>query len=360
MAKHLDRVPLEAVDEETALRLIAEGTASATGQDFFRALVRSVARALGTEGAWVTEYVPAERKLIALAFWMHDGWLDHYETPIDNTPCEVVITEKRLVHYPDRVLELLPKDPDFQSQGMRDIASYLGVPLLDRDEEIMGHLAVIDTRPIPEQPRVYSIFRIFAARAAAELQRLRAERAIHEREERLGRLITGAMDAIVELDGHLRISQFNPSAEKVFAAQDTAARGRSFSDFLQVRSDRTLRKLIVELDKRPPGERCLWVPAGLDAQTADGTPFVAEATLSRSDASGAPYYTLILRNVNDRLEAERTIEALTRETEYLKAELRETQAGFGIFGESPALKSVVADIQEVADTDATVLVLGET
>ena len=49
----------------------------------------------------------------------------------------------------------------------------MGMPLLDNDQKILGHLAVVDRRPMPAEPRVLALFRIFAARAAAELRCLR-------------------------------------------------------------------------------------------------------------------------------------------------------------------------------------------
>ena len=65
-----DRDPAAWRDEQTALRMILEGTASETGERFFMALVENLARALGTHGAWVTEYLPETRRLRALAFRM--------------------------------------------------------------------------------------------------------------------------------------------------------------------------------------------------------------------------------------------------------------------------------------------------
>jgi hypothetical protein len=49
---------LRTLDEGAALRSIVEGTATHTGDRFFQTLVESLARALGTHGAWVTEYLP--------------------------------------------------------------------------------------------------------------------------------------------------------------------------------------------------------------------------------------------------------------------------------------------------------------
>ncbi|HSQ60402.1 MAG TPA: sigma 54-interacting transcriptional regulator [Acidobacteriota bacterium] len=164
--------PRREIDMERALRTIVEGTAERTGDDFFRALVRSLAQALDVHGAWVTDYVPEVNRLRARAFWLGDRFVPHYEYALAGTPCETVVTNRKLVHVPDRLVDLYVGNPDLRAQGAM---SYLGVPLLDLDGEVLGHLSVLDTRPLPEDPRCLAIFQIFAARAADELRRLRAE-----------------------------------------------------------------------------------------------------------------------------------------------------------------------------------------
>jgi hypothetical protein len=59
--------------------------------------------------------------------------------------------------------------------------SYLGVPLLDPRGEVMGHLSVLDTKAMPADPCLISLFEIFAARAAAEQRRLRQEMEVRVR-----------------------------------------------------------------------------------------------------------------------------------------------------------------------------------
>jgi hypothetical protein len=59
----MDGLPLHNLDIDTALRTILEGTATETGAQFFKALVKNLASALGTHGAWVTEYFPESRRL---------------------------------------------------------------------------------------------------------------------------------------------------------------------------------------------------------------------------------------------------------------------------------------------------------
>jgi PAS domain S-box-containing protein len=349
--------PLEGLATDEALRAILEGTATETGRQFFAALVQNLAKALATHGAWVTEYFPEQRRLRALAFWMDGRWVQDYEVDITGSPCEQVIDQRRLVHFPDRLLELFPDEPDVKAIGA---VSYMGVPLQDTDGSILGHLAVIDRRPIPEDPRVHAIFRIFAARAAAELQRLRAEAEVREREEKVGRLLGSAMDAIIELDDRLRVSRVNPAAEKVFRCRDETMVGQDFRRFVDEADGRRLATLIDELDARPEGERSRWIPGGLTARCPDGSSFPAEATVTRFELHRRKYTTLILRNVHDRVEAEQKIQSLTVEAQLLREELQALHPDGTLIGESQALKQALRDIAQVAGTDTTVLIVGET
>ncbi|HEY7555204.1 MAG TPA: sigma 54-interacting transcriptional regulator [Candidatus Binatia bacterium] len=349
---------MSGLDEEVALRRLLEGTASETGERFFAALVENLAKVLKTDGAWVTEYFPESRRLRALAFWMDGGWIKDYEVDITGSPCEQVIDHARLVHFPDRLIQLFPDRPEVKESGL---ASYMGMPLLDNDQKILGHVAVVDRRPMPPEPRVLALFRIFAARAAAELRRMRIQAQVREREEKLRGLFDSAMDAIVEFDANFEVTRMNPSAEEAFRCQACDAVGKSFDRFFANQSRQRLKRLIDEIaGRRHPEARSLWIPGGLQALPADGKEFTAEATLSRAETQGEVYYTLILRNVNERLEAEQKIHSLKAETEYL----RETISSLGGFdrlvGQSPALKTVLEDVAQVAVTDTTVLILGET
>jgi PAS domain S-box-containing protein len=349
--------PLQDLEIDVALRAILEGTATETGQRFFEALVQNLAKALGTHGAWVTEYFPETRRLRALAFWMDGEWVKDYEVDIAGTPCERVIDTARLVHFPDRVLEIYPHEEELRAAGA---VSYMGVPLQDTDGHVLGHMAVIDRRPIPEAPRIHAIFQIFAARATAELRRMRAEAEVRAREEKVGRLLGSAMDAIIELDDRLQITRVNPAAEKTFACRADNMVHQSFSRFVGSEDRARLETLIAELDGRPEGQRSLWIPGGLTARCPGGESFPAEATMSRFELHRKKFTTLILRNIHDRMEAEEKIQSLTVETELLREELQALHPNGTLVGESQALQQVLRDIAQVAATSTTVLIMGET
>ncbi len=198
--------PTRISDENSALRTIFEGTAAATGGRFFDALVINLSKVLNTHSAWVTEYLEDTRRLRALAYWS-DGRLSRdFQIDIAGTPCEAVIRQSGMVHYPDHVIRLYPENADLNAINA---ASYLGAPLLDHDDRVIGNLAVLDTRPMPEDPRARTIFQIFAARASAELQRLRAESQRRETEEKYRRIIQATDEGFILMNREFVVTDTN-------------------------------------------------------------------------------------------------------------------------------------------------------
>ena len=340
---------------ESLIRYLLEGTSSQTGHEFLKALVRSAAMAMNVAGVWVTEYLPERKVLRSLAFWMNGNFVEDYEYSITGTPCEVVIETGRLVHYPERIMDLFPEDPDLSSLNA---VSYVGVPFLGQDGSVLGHLSALDTKPLELLPDVESAFRIFAARAAAELNRLRAESTIRESEQRFCRLFDSAMDAIVELDNQFNIVRANESAANLFALSGEAFTSYKMTALLSSASAQKLCSVAQELD-------CVtrtfsWVPGGFDVVRSDGAGFAAEASISCFELQGSRRYSLILRNVQDQLAAENRLRELEQETAYLMSEINEHQNGGDILGNSPAVRAVITAVHQVAPTPATVLITGET
>jgi PAS domain S-box-containing protein len=335
------------------LQEISAGTSAETGEGFFDSLVQHLARALETKSAWVTEWFPDQRELSALSFWNRDGFVKDFRYLVTGSPCETVVDERREVRIPDRVIELYPLDGSLKSLGA---VSYMGVPLVDIDGKVIGHLAVLDDKPMLEDQAASSILNIFAGRAAAELRRMKRDRAITESENKLSRLFEGAMDSIIEFDVDLKVTNLNSAAARTFGRRI----GSSLHEFLTAESRNSLRRLLDELEHGFEAERSLWIPGEIDAIAVDGKVFPAEATLSRYETGGKAFYALVLRNVLERQEAQERVRSLMDETQYLRRELDELSGFDKLVGNSPALRRVLSDVNKVANTDSTVLITGET
>ncbi len=153
---------------QTVLDAVAEGTAGAFGEEFFRAMVRHFARALEVDRVFVTECAdePVTR-VRTLAVWSaSQGHTANFEYALDGTPCAAVVGEGKACFHPEGVSRLFPRE-----QG---VESFLGLPIVASDGRMLGHLAFFDSKPRGDDMLVDSIFRIFLARAAAEIEKLQA------------------------------------------------------------------------------------------------------------------------------------------------------------------------------------------
>ncbi|HEY2796503.1 MAG TPA: sigma 54-interacting transcriptional regulator [Thermoanaerobaculia bacterium] len=166
---------------EDLFRTLTQATATTTGTEFFRALVRTVATALSARYAFVTECLEGSGSVRMLAFWKTDGYSENLEYGLAGTPCQAVI-EGEMRCYPDRLAARFPQDTgllEWQAE------SFLGLPLRGRSGAVIGHLAVIDDGPMQESSLEASVLQVFADRAAAELERLRASSELEALKDRL-------------------------------------------------------------------------------------------------------------------------------------------------------------------------------
>src|ERR1700740_577491 len=137
----------EVRDDLRALREVVEGTARGTGQEFFHSLVRHLAEAIDVRYAVVAEFPKAPPHVRTLAFWERDRVVDNFEYDFTGTPCAEIV-RGGLVHYPTGVSKLFPQAAPLVSRG---IDSYMAVPFVDGDGNILGHLAVFDERAMPAE-----------------------------------------------------------------------------------------------------------------------------------------------------------------------------------------------------------------
>lgn len=161
---------------EEMLRAIAEGTASVTGSDFFHSLVHHLASALQVRYAFIAECRDGGKRARSHSFWNGDGYGENFEYDVAGTPCMDVLKGQICLH-PAKLQALFPDDKDLVDMGAQ---SYLGIPLLSASGEVIGHLAIVDDKPMDESSVGLSVVKVFAGRAGAELERLKAEGALRE------------------------------------------------------------------------------------------------------------------------------------------------------------------------------------
>ncbi|MEZ2300319.1 MAG: PAS domain S-box protein [Microcoleus sp.] len=163
--------------QEQALRLIVEGTAAKTGEEFFKSCVQYLAQALEVRYACISEFVNSEKSIATtLAFWAGDDFGENFTYNLCGTPCQNVHRIAEVCRYPNLVQCLFPKDDDLVTLQAE---SYAGLPIVDATGNRLGLLVVLDTKPMVQDIEMQSaILKIFATRAGAEMERMQAEAAL--------------------------------------------------------------------------------------------------------------------------------------------------------------------------------------
>ena len=172
---------------EHALQSVALGTASASsGESFFQTLMHHLSTALHATDAWLAETSEAPDQLRLLAWWSQGRARPEKTLAVQMLPCDDVLTGRSrwIAHGAGR---------RFSHELLQNREAYMAVPLIDSTGKGRGLLAVARVEPLEHMASVDNIVQIFAARAAAELERRDAEALARKREEELahvGRLQT--------------------------------------------------------------------------------------------------------------------------------------------------------------------------
>jgi PAS domain S-box-containing protein len=339
-----------------ALKKIVEGTSDETGERFFRLLVKNLAESLDAHGVWVTEYLKDKNRLRALAFWLENHYVDEYEYDVPGTPCEPVLENQGICHVPDNVISLYPEDPDLPPLGA---VSYMGLALRDENNNVLGHLALLDNKPMAEIPEAFAIFKIFASRAAAEMRRLRYEKMLIDNEAKLNRLVNGTREALIEINEHLLVTQANQAALINFSSGKQDFIGRSIMAFFDAESFQKIVRSISHPEPQKNLRPYSLFSEPLTCIKANGKTFPAEATISTYFVGNQNYHALFLRNIEDRLKTQKELKLITTEAAMLREEVFARNFS-NIIGESPEILKALEAVKLVAPMESTVLIRGET
>jgi transcriptional regulator with GAF, ATPase, and Fis domain len=330
-----------------------------TGEEFFRELIEKIGNALQADSVWVTEYHKEQNSMTTKAFWHRGHFVDNISYLIEATPCERVIKSSGLVHYSENIRDLFPDDHKMLEKFSGE--SYVGAPLHDATGDIIGSIAFLHSKPVPLTDDVALIVKIVKSRAESELFRLKRELELNNRENQLRGLINGVQDLLINLNEKGQIEMLNATAESWLGISISSYQKKQpIASFLAEASRTKLLMLTETLDKYDRRDRYVWIPGELEMISANNDRFLVEGTLSHYKLDDETYYTLVLRNREDRTGGEEKIRQLIHQTEHLQEELEGIKYSCQLTGESKCMKRLLQNVYMVAHTDATVLITGET
>ena len=348
---------------EDALRAVAQDTAGAvSGDDFFRSLTLSLSKALEVPFAFVNTAINGDiTKLRTLAYVQNGKLGDNVEYDTSGTPCKLVMAGEE-VFIPCELKKYFPDEEI-------DMDAYMGIPVYDANNNIIGDVGVFDTKPFVSGSEMYkSVMRIFATRAGAEMQRMKADQKLRE-SERSARLshftIEQATDAVFWITADASIKNVNEAACRQYGYTRDELKALSVFQFIK--------------DYDAKNWPAVWAKIKSEKHlsfegvhiTKDGKEVPVEINANYIEFEGEEYSIAISRDITERKKAENNLrialdeverlkDRLEQENVYLQQEIKLNSNFQDITTQSTKVIEVLSNVEQVASTNATVLILGET
>ncbi len=150
-------------------------------------------------------------------------------------------------------------------------------------------------------------------------ERKQVEKALAASSARLSGVIESAMDAIISVDTNQRVQLFNPAAERIFGCTRAEALGQSIERFIPARFQQGHAVHVRNFSATGATSRNLGEQSELYAVRSDGTEFPIEASISQVELGEERLFTVILRDIGARKQAERALHE--REEDLNRAQL---------------------------------------
>ncbi len=372
------------------LRIISEGTAAVIGGDFFRSLAYHIIVSTGIRYAIVTECANlAKTRVRTLVYIERDHFLDNFEYDLVGTPCEIVMKGDNYFCSSD-LDALFPRE--------HGVKSYFGVPIYLSNGEVIGHIAIFDTKPMTISQQKLNVLKIFASRAGAEFERKRQDELIRDNMTRYKTLFEGSPIGLGEEDlseikkyvDEIKI-KYQKSIEEIFQTHPDeinecysrlrrlnanraqlqlfeVASPEEYFEYLAKRFQPVqFRDVIITFDR---GETIF--EREIEIKTVKGKRRFLKAKRAIMPGSEKDWSKTILTcvDITEQKASQEELsvalaevkdlkEKLEAENVYLRYEIKLEHNFEEIVSQSSLFRKVLEKVQLVANTDATVLILGE-
>jgi PAS domain S-box-containing protein len=183
--------------------------------------------------------------------------------------------------------------------------------------------------------------------------------ALRRSEERLRSLFEFSPDAIVVANHAGVIEEVNPQVEKFFGYARAELVGQPIETLIPERYRKAHPERRAEYAAHP---RVRSMRAGLElyGRRKDGSEFPVDIMLGPMAGAQGEMVLGVIRDLSQKKKDEEALRLSEQQKSYLEIELESTNQFDEIVGDSPELKRVLKQVEDVAVTDATVLILGET
>jgi PAS domain S-box-containing protein len=291
---------------EDTLRQISLGVSTTTGEEFLRSLLKQLSRALQNDYAFLVELSGNGAEQFSTLSIAEQGVIIRSgQTDLTHT----AFAEAMIKGFRSHLGGVRWKFTEDKTLHELAVESFIGTPLVDHHGRTVGLVGVLDRKPLADTQITESTLQIFAARAAAEIERKRSEEALAAEKERLAVTMRSMADGFITIDNSGSILMLNAVAENLTGWTQDAATGKPLATVFQIRNERTRKPCSHALQRIVEAG----VAEGLDGPTLivarDGSERLIESNAApiRDKAGGRIGAVVVFRDVTEkrRMDEER-------------------------------------------------------
>lgn len=173
------------------------------GEDFFNNIVIKLSEWLNAECVIIGQVI-AENTVEGFPMYLDGEIIQGFTYHLENTPCDLT-SKKGYCVFEDKANDLFPKSKDIQDLN---ILGYVGVALYNKQGNPNGILCAMSRKKLQLPPQAEDILRIVGARVTAEIERVKAQKALEVSEAEL-RIANASKDKLFSIISHDLKSSFN-------------------------------------------------------------------------------------------------------------------------------------------------------
>ncbi|MBE9552998.1 MAG: PAS domain S-box protein [Proteobacteria bacterium] len=177
-----------------------------------------------------------------------------------------------------------------------------------REGDIRDMLVSGETVPLDGKPRL-----LITGHDITE--RKRAERELRDSEARLSGILRISPEAVIVTDGSQHITLFSDGAERTFGYTAADILGKSIDVLMPPDAREVHREHVRKFLRSPHASRLMNARQEVRAQAKDGTMFPVEASVSKLQLDGETVFTVLLRDITERKQAQNLLLAAKEEAE---------------------------------------------
>ncbi|MBK8944532.1 MAG: PAS domain S-box protein [Ignavibacteriae bacterium] len=185
---------------QNALKQIAEGISTSIGETFFRSLVSFLGETLKVDFAFIAKISEDFKTADSLASWQKNKLVDNFSYKLENSPSKYVL-ERNVTTLITDVQKDFPNDEFLKSLNIK---SYMGRPLVDTKNKIIGIIVILQQGEIRNVEFTKSVLEIFALRGSQEIERQKYVKEIVESKEQAERSNKLKSDFLAQMSHEIR------------------------------------------------------------------------------------------------------------------------------------------------------------